>query len=45
MSLKNGKYKFCTVCNKEYFIRADRAEASKYCSKECWNKRRKLNDF
>ena len=42
MSLKNGKIKVCIVCNKEYFIRADRAEASKYCSKECWNKRRVL---
>jgi 5-methylcytosine-specific restriction endonuclease McrA len=44
MSVKNGIDKKCTICNKEYYIRADRAEASKYCSKECWNKRRKLND-
>jgi len=39
MSAKNGKDKICTVCNKEYFIRADRAEASKWCSSECWSKR------
>jgi 5-methylcytosine-specific restriction endonuclease McrA len=44
MSAKNGINKNCTICNKEYYIRANRAEASKYCSKECWNKRRKLNN-
>jgi 5-methylcytosine-specific restriction endonuclease McrA len=44
MSLKNRISKKCTVCNKEYLIRADRAITSKFCSKECWGKRRKLND-
>lgn len=43
MSIKNGKNKKCTVCNKEYYIRFDRAEKSKYCSKKCWSERRVLN--
>ena len=44
MSTKNGKNKICEVCNKEYYIRACRAEKSRWCSSECWSKRRKLND-
>jgi hypothetical protein len=44
MSVKNGKNKVCEVCNKEYYIRANRAENSKWCSSECWKKRRKLNE-
>ena len=44
MSRRNGKYKNCTECGKEYYIRADRAESSKWCSQECWSNRRKLND-
>ena len=42
MSKRNGQYKICIICGKEYYIRANRAEASKYCSRECWNKRRVL---
>ena len=44
MSAKNGKNKVCEVCKKEYYIRANRAEKSKWCSSECWKNRRKLND-
>ena len=44
MSIKNGKIKVCEVCNKEYYVRANRAQASRWCSAECWSKRRKLND-
>ena len=44
MSVKNGLDKVCTVCNKEYYISGYRAENSKFCSKECWTKRRKLNE-
>jgi hypothetical protein len=40
---KNGKDKICTICGNKYYVRANRAEASKYCSRECWDKRRKLN--
>ena len=43
MSAKNGLYKICTICGKQYYVRADRATASKYCSHECCTKRRKLN--
>lgn len=43
MSAKNGENKVCQVCNKEYYIRANRAENSKWCSIECWKKRRVLN--
>jgi len=39
MSRRNGKYKNCTECGKKYYIRADRAEASKWCSQACWSKR------
>lgn len=38
MSIKNGQYKFCSKCSEEYYIRANRAKASKYCS-ECWKQR------
>lgn len=44
MSVKNGLDKICTVCDKEYYISGYRAENSKFCSKECWTKRRKLNE-
>lgn len=44
MSAKNGLNKICTVCNKEYYISGYRAEKSKFCSKDCWTKRRKLNE-
>jgi hypothetical protein len=43
MSAKNGTYKKCTVCEAEYYAKAYRAEASKYCSIECWKRRRHLN--
>lgn len=39
MSLKNGKDKICTVCNKEYYVVHSRVEKSKWCSSECWSKR------
>lgn len=42
MSLKNGKNKICTICSKKYYVVASRAERSKHCSRECWNKRRVL---
>jgi hypothetical protein len=42
MSARNGRYKICTICGKKYYIRADRAEASKYCSHKCWSNRRTL---
>lgn len=44
MSAKNGLDKICTVCSKEYYISGYRAEKSKFCSKECWSKRRKLKE-
>lgn len=43
MSIKNGKYKICTICGKEYYVVANRAENSKYCSRACWSERRVLN--
>jgi len=42
MSIKNGKNKICTICGKEYYVRANRVENSKYCSKKCWSERRIL---
>ena len=42
MSIKNGKNKICTICGKEYYVRANRAENSKYCSQKCWSERRIL---
>ena len=38
MSLKNGKYLNCTKCNKEYYVRANRCDKSKFCS-DCWKER------
>ena len=42
MSAKNGIYKTCTVCGKQYYVRNNRTETSKYCSKNCWINRRVL---
>jgi len=44
MSKKNGAYKKCSVCGKKYYTVASRVKKSKWCSSECWNKRRVLND-
>lgn len=39
MSAKNGENKICTICGKEYYVRANRVKNSKFCSKQCWEKR------
>ena len=43
MSKKNGAYKKCVVCGKKYYTVASRVNKSKWCSSDCWKKRRVLN--
>lgn len=36
---KNGGYKNCIECGKQFYVRNRRLATAKWCSKECWSKR------